>query len=167
LGRPRDDDENIQPVIAMTGLTHESPTSSRWLLFRFAHPQGPALAECQCMPWRGGDNVFCFRKHLLALRDHWDIQRQKGRNCIAYAWRFDQSLRKRDVFYGTFRRTAKQRAPRICRLRDANPAPQALGNHGKEFLMVQKNRTGCFRANGTCTKCNSEHRTTFGVPYSA
>jgi hypothetical protein len=28
-------------------------------------------------------------------------------------------------------------------LKDVNPAPQALCNHGKEFLMVKKNRTGC------------------------
>jgi len=44
LGRRRDD-ENIQPVIAMTGLTYESPTSSRWLLFRFCSP--PRASVCR------------------------------------------------------------------------------------------------------------------------
>ena len=49
LGRRRDD-ENIQPLIAMAGLTYENLTSSRWLLFRFCSPEGPAPAECPCMP---------------------------------------------------------------------------------------------------------------------
>ena len=57
LGRRRDD-ENIQPLIAMTGLTYENPTSSRRLLFRFCSPQGPAPAECNASRWRAGGNYF-------------------------------------------------------------------------------------------------------------
>jgi len=135
--------------------------------FAFAHPQGPASAECQCMPVAWGRQRFLLPQTLARLAGSWGFPASEGPKLHSVCAALRPISRKRDVFYGTFRRTAKQRAPRICRLRDANPAPQALGNHGKEFLMVQKNRTGCFRANGTCTKCNSEHRTTFGVPYSA
>jgi len=94
LGRRRDD-ENIQPLIAMTGLTYENPTSSRRLLFRFCSPpKGQRLPNANASRWRAGGNCFLLPQNLLALprRDHGDFQRQKGRNCIAYARRLDQSL---------------------------------------------------------------------------
>ncbi|MEH2515649.1 hypothetical protein V1279_001222 [Bradyrhizobium sp. AZCC 1610] len=60
--------------------------------FAFAHPKGQRLPNANACQWRGGGNYFLLPQDLLTLRDHVDFQRQKGRNCIAYARRFDQSL---------------------------------------------------------------------------
>ena len=64
------------------------------LRFAFARLQGQRLPNANASRWREGGDYFLLPQHLLALqrRDHRDFQRQKGRNCIAYARRFDQSL---------------------------------------------------------------------------